>query len=107
MFVTLWYEWALSASTQVQMKSFSIWTLHCKFIRKKSSGNLHFVNSQKAYLSASEALVSKVEAPIMDMGPIVEFIFKSHTFLKHVSMKVINNCLKLKLSKIGSSSLGM
>ena len=40
--------------------------------------------------------VTKVEAPIMDKGPIVDFIFKGHTFLRHISMKAIDNCLKLK-----------
>jgi hypothetical protein len=48
---------------------------------------------------------TKVEAPITNRGPIVDFIFKCHTFLRHISMKGINNCLKLKLSEIGSSSL--
>jgi hypothetical protein len=47
----------------------------------------------------------KVEAPIKDRGPIADFIFKGHTFLRHVSMNTIDNCLKLKLSKIGSSTL--
>jgi hypothetical protein len=41
----------------------------------------------------------------MDRGPITDFIFKSLTFLRHVSMKAIDNCLKLKLSGIGSSTL--
>jgi hypothetical protein len=49
--------------------------------------------------------MNKVEAPIMDKGPIVDFIFNSHTFLRHISKKVIDNCLKLKLSGIGSSIL--
>jgi hypothetical protein len=35
--------------------------------------------------------------------PIVDFIFKCHTFLKHISMKAIDNYLKLKLSGMGSS----
>jgi hypothetical protein len=47
----------------------------------------------------------KVEAPITDRGPITDFIFKGLTFPRHVSMKAINNCLKLKLSRIGSSIL--
>jgi hypothetical protein len=47
----------------------------------------------------------KEEAPITDRGPIVDFIFKSHTFLRYISMKAIDNCLKLKLSGIGSSAL--
>jgi hypothetical protein len=47
----------------------------------------------------------KIEAPIMDRGPNADFIFKSHTFLRHVSMKAIDDCLKLKLSGIGSSIL--
>jgi hypothetical protein len=50
---------------------------------------------------------SKVEAPITDRGPMVDFIFKSHTFLRHLSMKAIDNCLKLKLSGIGSSTLSL
>jgi hypothetical protein len=41
----------------------------------------------------------------MDKDPIVDFIFKGHTFLRHISMKAIDNCLKLKLSRIGSSTL--
>jgi hypothetical protein len=49
--------------------------------------------------------VCKVEAPITDRGPIVDFIFKGPSFLRHVSMKAIDNCLKLKLSGIGSSTL--
>jgi hypothetical protein len=42
----------------------------------------------------------------MDRGPIADFIFKNYTFLKHVSVNAIDNCLKLKLSGIGSSTLG-
>jgi hypothetical protein len=41
----------------------------------------------------------------MDRGPIADFIFKSHTLLRHVSMNTIDNCLKLKQSGIGSSTL--
>jgi hypothetical protein len=41
------------------------------------------------------------------MGPIMGFIFKSHTFLRQISMHAIDNCLKLKLSGIGSSTLGL
>jgi hypothetical protein len=33
----------------------------------------------------------KVEAPTTDRGPIADFIFKSHTFLSHVSMNAIDN----------------
>jgi hypothetical protein len=33
----------------------------------------------------------KVEAPIMDKGPIADFIFKNHTFLRYVSMNVLDN----------------
>jgi hypothetical protein len=47
----------------------------------------------------------KVEAPITDKGHVMDFIFKRHTFLRHVSMHAIDNCLKLKLSRIGSSTL--
>jgi hypothetical protein len=47
----------------------------------------------------------KVEAPIMDRDPIVDFIFKNHTFQRHIFMKAIDNCFKLKLSGIGSSTL--
>jgi hypothetical protein len=47
----------------------------------------------------------KVEAPIMDKGPIADFIFKNHTFLRYVSMNVLDNWLKLKMSGIGSSTL--
>jgi hypothetical protein len=47
----------------------------------------------------------KVEAPIVDRGPIVDLIFKSHTFFMHVTMNAIDNWLKLKLSRIGSSTL--
>jgi hypothetical protein len=48
---------------------------------------------------------TKVEAPITNRGPIADFIFKCHTFPRHISMKAIDNCLKLKLSGIGSSTL--
>jgi hypothetical protein len=48
---------------------------------------------------------AKVEAPITDRGPIMDFIFKCHTFLRHISIKGIDKCLKLKLSGIGSSTL--
>jgi hypothetical protein len=40
-------------------------------------------------------ILSKVEAPITDRGPITDFIFKSHTFLRHISMKAVDiskNC---------------
>jgi hypothetical protein len=47
----------------------------------------------------------KVEIPITDRDPIMDFMFKSHTFPRHVSMKAIDNYLKLKLSRIGSSTL--
>jgi hypothetical protein len=47
----------------------------------------------------------KVETPIMDRGPIADFIFKGHILLKHVSMKAIDNYLKLRRSGIGSSTL--
>jgi hypothetical protein len=33
----------------------------------------------------------KVEAPIVDRGPIVDLIFKSHTFFMHVTMNAIDN----------------
>jgi hypothetical protein len=36
----------------------------------------------------------------MDKGPIADSSFKSHTFLRHVSMRTIDNCLKLKLSGV-------
>ena len=41
----------------------------------------------------------------MDKDAIADFIIKSHTFLRHVSINAIDNWLKLKLSKIGSSTL--
>jgi hypothetical protein len=47
----------------------------------------------------------KVEAPITNRGPIADFIFKCHTFLRYVSIKSIDSCLKLKLSRIGCSIL--
>jgi hypothetical protein len=48
---------------------------------------------------------NKVEAPMTDRGPIADVIFKSHTFLSHVSMHAIDTSLKLKLPGIGSSTL--
>jgi hypothetical protein len=57
------------------------------------------------YPLGCRVLRTKVEAPITDRGPIADFNLKKHTFLKHISMKAIDNCLKLKLSGIGSSTL--
>jgi hypothetical protein len=65
--------------------------------------NVKFLISNMPWLLL-QAII-KVEAPITDRGPISDFIFKSHTFPRHVSMKAIDNCLKLKLSGIGSSTL--
>ena len=47
----------------------------------------------------------KVHAPTIDKVSKTDFIFKDHTFLRHISMHTIDDCLKLKLSKIGSSTL--
>jgi hypothetical protein len=48
---------------------------------------------------------SKVEALITNKGPIADVIFKCHTFLRHIYMHAIDASLKLKLSRIGSSTL--
>jgi hypothetical protein len=42
----------------------------------------------------------------MDRGPVTDFIFKRHMFMRHVSIHTIDNCLKLKLSGTCSSTLG-
>ena len=52
-------------------------------------------------------LPNQGRSPKMDRGPTMDFIFKSHTFLRHISMHAIDNCLKLKLSRISSSTLSL
>jgi hypothetical protein len=59
----------------------------------------------KEFKLAFPCSCTKVEDLITDRCPITDFIFKCHTFLRHVSMHVIDNCLKLKLSRTGSSTL--
>jgi hypothetical protein len=51
--------------------------------------------------------MTKVEAPVTDRGLIADCIFRGHTFMWQVSIKAIDNCLKLKLSGIGSSTLSL
>jgi hypothetical protein len=45
----------------------------------------------------------KEKTSIMDRGTIMDFIFKSHIFIRHVSMYAIDSCLNLRLSGICSS----
>ena len=86
-------------------------TKHGKYLVSNSLQNsIHSLNIKiKNLLTASSTHRGyhrhKLEARITDKGPIADFIFKSHTFLRHIFMKAIDNYLKIKLSRICSSTL--
>jgi hypothetical protein len=62
-----------------------------------------YLNSKNGRKNRLRPLGVKVEGPMTDKGPISDVIFKSPTFLRHVSMHAMDTSLELKLPGIGSS----